>query len=257
MEEKSDESEEARRYWSEGKGEEREEAKRYWKKVNEETGGGKGKGEVGKEKAGVDDREVRMMGDPRRPSEADGEDHARRNHCPYRYCCGICVRACGRDLDHRAHSGKERGLSEFSFDYCFLGDEFGCKLTTLVGMERKTGCCMATAVPMKGYIGRFTIDTVLEFIEEVGDGATTIVVKTDQGPSIVCLVGDLLAARDDGRTVADESAVQSSVSNGIVERSVQTIEGRMRSILVAFEGNVMRFPLRGRWCNSYLYLRPM
>ena len=72
--------------------------------------------------------------------------------------------------------------------YCFPWDEFGCKLTTLVGRERKTGCSMATAVPMKGSTGRFSIDQVLEFLGEAGDGATTIVIKTDQEPSIKCLV---------------------------------------------------------------------
>ena len=83
-----------------------------------------------------------------------------------------------------------------------------------------------------GSTGRFTIDKVLEFIEEVGDGAATIMIKTDQEPSIQCLVEDLVAAREEGRTVVEESPVQSSGSNGIVERAVQTIESRMRAILL-------------------------
>ena len=45
----------------------------------------------------------------------------------------------------------------------------GCKLTTLVGKERKTGCVFATAVPTKGSTGRFSVDKILEFVEEVGD----------------------------------------------------------------------------------------
>jgi hypothetical protein len=97
---------------------------------------------------------------------------------------------------------------------------------------------MATTVPMKGSIGRFSIDKVLEFMEVVGDGATTIVIKTDQEPSIKCLVEVLVAAREDGRTVVEESPVKSSGSNGIVERSVQTIEGKMRSILLASEERI-------------------
>ena len=31
-----------------------------------------------RERAGVDEREVKMMGDPRRPSEAEVDDHARK-----------------------------------------------------------------------------------------------------------------------------------------------------------------------------------
>jgi hypothetical protein len=63
-------------------------------------------------------------------------------------------------------------------------------------------------------------------MEEVGDGATSIVItKTDQEPAIKCLIEDIVAAREEGRTVTEESPVQSSGSNGIVERAVQTIEG--------------------------------
>ena len=80
---------------------------------------------VRRERPGVDEREVKMMGDPRRPSQAEVDDHARKNHCPHRNWCGVCVRACGKDLDHRADSDKERGLSEFSFDYCFPGMSLG------------------------------------------------------------------------------------------------------------------------------------
>ena len=99
--------------------------------------------------AAEDGRKVKEIGDPRRPTFAEIEEHERSNHCPYRNWCGVCVRARGKDMDHRADAMEERGLSEYSFDYCFPGDEFGCKLTTLVGKERKTGCVFATAVPTK------------------------------------------------------------------------------------------------------------
>ena len=62
----------------------------------------------------------------------------------------------------------------------FPGDEFGYKLTVLVGRERVTGASFATAVPTKGSTGRFTIEKMIEFVEEVGDGSQAIVVKTDQ-----------------------------------------------------------------------------
>ena len=59
-------------------------------------------------------------------------------------------------------------MSEYSFDYCFPGDELGCKLTILVGRERVTGMNIATVVPMKGSMGRFVVDKALELIDEVG-----------------------------------------------------------------------------------------
>ena len=57
-------------------------------------------------------------------------------------------------MDHVADAGEERGLTGYSFGYCFPGDEFGYKLVTLVGKERSTGCVMATAVPTKGTKGK-------------------------------------------------------------------------------------------------------
>ena len=134
--------------------------------------------EVRKVRAEKDERVMKEMADPRRPSEKEVEKH-RRHHVPYRNWCEICVKAKGRDWDHRREVGKERGLSEYSFDYCFPGDEFGYNLTVLVGRERVTRASFATAVPTKGSTRRFTIEKIMEFVEEMGDGSQTVVVKTD------------------------------------------------------------------------------
>ena len=106
--------------------------------------------------------------DPRRPTQKEVEEHE-RTHLPYRNWCAVCVKAKGKDMDHRRDAGKERGLSEYSFDCCFPGDELGCKLTVLAGKERVTGTYAATAVPTKGSTGQFTIDKRMEAVEEVGD----------------------------------------------------------------------------------------
>ena len=59
-------------------------------------------------KAAEDGRKVKVLGDPRQPTEAEVEEHERCNHCPYRNWCGICVRARGKDMDHRADAREER-----------------------------------------------------------------------------------------------------------------------------------------------------
>ena len=86
-----------------------------------------------------DKRELVRLGDPRRPSEQEVEDHCLSGHLPYRNWCYHCVRGRGRDSDHRKGIEEERGLSEFSFDYCFPGDEFGLKLTILAGARGPQG----------------------------------------------------------------------------------------------------------------------
>ena len=171
--------------------------------------------------------------------EAEVEAHWRANHGVYRNWCPICVKARGKDLDHRADAGEERGLSEYAFDYAFPGDEFGHQIVTLVGSERKTGAVMAVAVPMKGSSGRYSVDKVLDFMEEVGDQATAVIVKTDQENAIVSgLIDDVVQAREDGRTLREEACKYSSGSNGRVERAVLEVEGQMRAIVLAFEERV-------------------
>ncbi len=55
------------------------------------------------------------MNDPRRLKEHEVEEH-NLTHTPYRNWCPICVRAKGRDLDHRKSIEEEGGLAEFSLE---------------------------------------------------------------------------------------------------------------------------------------------
>lgn len=184
-----------------------------------------------------EERVMKEMVDPRRPSNNEVEKH-RRTHIPYRNWCEICVKSMGRDADHRRDVGKERGLSEYSFDYCLPGMSLDSKLTVMVGRERVTGMRFATAVPMKGSAGRLTVEKMVEFVDEVGDKSQQIVVKTDQEPSIEAVVEDLVKEREDGRTVVEESPKRSSGSNGVAERAAQEVEGRLRAILLEFESRI-------------------
>ena len=159
--------------------------------------------EVAKIKADKDMKEVKEAADPRRPSRKKVEDHE-RTHLPDRNWCPICVQAKGKDLDHRKSMVEDGGLSEYTFDYCFLGDELGCKVTVMVGRERVTGTCTAPMVPMKGGIGQFTTDKVVEMIDEVGDARQTIIIKTDQEPSIKALMEDVVQEREEGRMILEK-----------------------------------------------------
>lgn len=95
---------------------------------------------------------------------------------------------------------------------------------------------MATVVPTKGTNGMFESQKVMEFIQQCGDEATDVIIKTDQEPAIKFLVEELVKARAEGRTHVEESLVGSSGSNGMVERKVQGIEGQLRKMLSAVGG---------------------
>ena len=100
---------------------------------------------------------IRMLKDPKLPTQDEVDKH-NLTHLPFRDWCPICIKAKGREMDHRKDGGKERDLPEYSWDYCFPGDELGFKWTVLVGKERQTKAWMATAVPVKGSSGKFGVD---------------------------------------------------------------------------------------------------
>ena len=191
-----------------------------------------------------DEENVKKMIDPRLPSEDEVRDHY-RFHIPYRNWCPICVKAKGRDADHTV-SDRDRTVSEYCLDYCFPGDEFGYKLTVLVGKERLTKNWMATAVPTKGASGKFGVDKVLEFFEELGDRDRRIILKNDQEASMKYVITDIVASREDGRTILEESPVKSSGSNGIVERGAQSVECQIRAIYLGLQERLGKIDARER-----------
>ena len=177
-----------------------------------------------------DDIVVKKLLDPKLPSQAEVDKHSAMGHIPYRSWCPICVKAQGRDSDHQKDKGKERKLPEYSWDYCFPGNELGFKWTVLVGKERQSKSFMATTVPEKGRSGQFSVDKIMDFIDELGDTNRDIIVKADQENAMGHLLKVLVQERDVGKTICEESPVQSSSSNGIVERGIQESEGRICAI---------------------------
>ena len=88
-------------------------------------------GDVEKYRPEEDLRSVRRMVDPRLPPVKDVKDHELQGHLLYRNWCSVCVRAKGKDLDHRSDPLKERSVPEYSFDH---------KTAVLVGKERIKTC---------------------------------------------------------------------------------------------------------------------
>lgn len=161
-------------------------------------------------------------------------------HIPYRDWCPISMKAQGRDMGRMKDGGKERLIPEYSWDYCFPGDELGFKWSVLVGKEKGSRSLMATAVPNKGGGSKLVGDKSMEFIWENEDSGNKMIVKTDQEPSIKCVITDLVEERIEGGTVVEESPVKSSGSNGIVEKGVQEVECRIRSLFLGLEERIGR-----------------
>ena len=148
---------------------------------------------------------LRKLVDPKLPTQEKVDEHYLRGHVPYRNWCPVCIQARGKDMDHQKDSGKDRKLPEYSWDYCFPGDELGFKWIVLVGRERSCKSWMATAIPSKGSTGKFGVDKCLEFFEENGDSQGTIIIKSDQEPAMGFLLKELVEARPEGRTIVEEA----------------------------------------------------
>ena len=113
-------------------------------------------------------------------------------HAIYRNWCPVCIKAYAKDTAHKKSENDPHGLPEYSWDYCFPGDEFGFKWTILVGKEKMSKSVMATAIPDKGGGNRFAVDQCMEFLDENGDHENRVIVKTDQENSIKLLMKELV-----------------------------------------------------------------
>ena len=67
---------------------------------DEEVGAAVSLGIEGEKIKAEKEQKVQKLTDPRRPTQAEVDDH-NRTHLPYRNWCPHCVQGKGKDLDHR------------------------------------------------------------------------------------------------------------------------------------------------------------
>ena len=79
---------------------------------------------------------------------------------------------------------------------------------------------------------------MMAWLRELGLEFNDIIVKSDNEPALRSLVeawGRLRAVKGGGKMVVEHSPVHSSKSNGVVERSIQTVQGMIRTMRSALE----------------------
>ena len=183
------------------------------------------------------ERHVKKMQSPLLPSTAEIDEH-NLTHFPYRSWCRHCVRGRGKEASHIKSRNEPGDVPEFHFDWCFPGEEEAFKnLTVLVGRMRGTRMTMSTLMPSKS-TGEFASRRIMAFLRECGCELSKIIVKTDQEPAILSMVGDIIKIRADrggAETIPENSPTYSHQSNGVIERGVQSVEGIIRSIRSALE----------------------
>eukprot|EP00973_Karenia_brevis_P044875 6215095-Karenia_brevis.AAC.1 len=111
--------------------------------------------------------------------------------------------------------------------FLFPRHGLGFRWTGFVGKERKTGSIMATTVSHKGSRGMCAADKCLHYADENGDAEGDILIKGGTEESKKWLVRCIQEERSEGRTVVEEAPKKVKGSNGVVERAVQEIDGRV------------------------------
>ena len=199
----------------------------------------------GQESAEQDSGDIRVMKkmlDPCLPTREEVEQH-RLTHLPYRSWCPHCVKGRGVEKSHFRTERDQDAVGEMHLDYCFPSGA-GIKprnlhekaavvtggMTVLVMRDRDTKMMLATVVPRKGTKGEFAARRSAAFCSEVGYSGASMIMRSDQEPAIVALVGDIALRRAPAKTIIEQSPVGSSQSNGIVERAIQSYEGLLRTL---------------------------
>ena len=211
-------------------------------------------------------RAPRLMKSPAAPTRAEREEHE-VTHMPYRTWCPHCVRGRGNNQPHVRQEAKDPNkvaVPTVALDYgfmrtkqgrrtdaerCMLGEEHMSPM--LVLKESRHGLVKAMVVPAKGNAHTWIAKRCYQWIE--GLGYPKVIIKSDNEPSIVALVKDIMACRAEHRTtevqdeaeeqtimdmIPENSEVGESQSNGMVERAVGSIEGMVRTLKSALEDRI-------------------
>ena len=201
-------------------------------------------------------RNPRKLQDPKLPSKKEVEDHNLAGHMPYRSWCTFCVMGKGKAAPHYKQD-RDDGLPELHIDYCFMATENKPLATSLVAKETTSKMVMATVVPMKGASIEFPVKRCLGFPKEIGLENADVVLKSDQENSIMDVLNNVARRRQadsklehfegrgpqtagprQGRAIPEASPTGSSGSNGVIERTVQAIEGQVRTLKLALESRI-------------------
>jgi len=183
------------------------------------------------------ERKVKKLQNPKEPTKEEREEHE-KTHLPFRSWCRHCVRGRGVQLPH-CEGRQETTTSEIHMDYGFLGKEDNAvkAVPMLVAKERGSKMLMAARVPTKT-TGNYIQKRVVGFLREVGCLHGDLVVKSDQEPAIKTVVEDVgraKAADGSGKYIVENSPVDASQSNGMVERGIRSVTAQTRVMLSAVQ----------------------
>ena len=184
---------------------------------------------------------VKVKKAPAAPSTQEWEEHLASGHASYRGWCPFCVAGKGKSEAHRQlEADRDHGMPALHFDYAYLGREGDDRATPiLVGRFTKDRWLVTRPVPVKGARHPWVVNKLVQDV--VMSGVTQIVIKSDQEPAILDLknavMKELKKINVEGpiEVQPEESAVGSSSSNAVIERSVWEMQSTTRALIAYAE----------------------
>ena len=183
------------------------------------------------------ERIPKRLSSPIKPSAEDVDRH-NCTHLPYRNWCPVCVKAKGREDDHRRgahHEEDASGLPIVSLDYQTLNGDGDKGTKVIIGKDESTGNVLGHSVICKGLADEWVIKRIVKDMEELGLGHA--IVKTDGEPAIVAVQNRIQALRP-GRTVPRNPPAYNPQSNGPCEKAVQDVSAQLRVLILALEARL-------------------
>ena len=203
--------------------------------------------------------EIKVLPSPTPPSRQEMLEH-NLTHWPFRSWCKHCVAGKAKASGHRITGNT--GANEvpiISTDYAFMGDKDveadeaeaidadaqhdrnesdDSKVKILVARDSKSRVCAAIPAPRKGVDQEdWNLKESLRFLEFLG--YSNIVLKSDQERAMGALIRKIRAHRGDlTQTMQEHSPVGDSSSNGVVARTIQTVQGQIRTMRSALEARL-------------------
>ena len=132
--------------------------------------------------------------------------------------------------------GAEEGVPSIHMDCFFMRDDEVDENVTVINYKEKHTKAFGAHVVKKKGLDAGVAERIIKHIER-WCCKDTIIVKTDQEPSIQAVTDDMRRPRS-GETIIDASKKYDSQSHSITERVVQTKEGQVRAMLLAFESRL-------------------
>ena len=126
---------------------------------------------------------------------------------------------------------RDQKVAEVHLDFMFVGDEGDDRmLAVLVVKERSRGMVMSTVAPRKSS-GQWLGRRVMAFIREAGCEVEAVVILSDNELALTKVVDEIgrLRAAIGGHGMVVENSVHSRKSKVFIERTIQSVEGPVRT----------------------------